>query len=160
MNTVHSVTFSGEGEVNSGRSRHSTSEMEAPSFSPEINRMLSAAVVSAAFRRLLLTDPAAALSRGYNGESFEIQPEELAQIVLIRATSLAEFADQLIDRLWFGRGDVEHDPGRREFSGSGSVPVTIEESFVVYAGPAPGDQRPRVGNRGPSANSAPGPRWM
>ncbi len=41
-------------------------------YSKELNRILSAAVVSRRFRNLLLSDAAAALHSGYNGETFEL----------------------------------------------------------------------------------------
>lgn len=103
MNTVHAF-ISGDDQNFARNEWLPAPQEETPTLSPEINRMLSAAVVSAPFRRLLLRDPVVALSYGYNGESFEIKADELAQIVLIKAESIAEFASQLIDRLWYGNG--------------------------------------------------------
>lgn len=62
----------------------------------EISRLLCAAVVSASFRALLLTDPAQAVSLGYGGESFHLSVEEMHAIEGIRADSLADFASQLM----------------------------------------------------------------
>jgi hypothetical protein len=61
----------------------------------EINKLLSAAVVSARFRHLLLTDPRAALKAGYNGESFDLDERTRARILAITASSLSEFAARL-----------------------------------------------------------------
>ncbi|GIV78600.1 MAG: hypothetical protein KatS3mg050_2994 [Litorilinea sp.] len=65
--------------------------------SSEVNRLLSAALVSRRFCHLLLTDPAAALAAGYNGEHFDLTPEERARILAIQAKSLQDFAAQLLD---------------------------------------------------------------
>ncbi len=41
---------------------------------------------------MLLDDPATALAHGYNGEVFDIRPDEQAQVLAMRADTLAEFA--------------------------------------------------------------------
>jgi hypothetical protein len=51
--------------------------------------------VSREFCNLLLADPAVALATGYNGEAFHLATEEQELIASIRATSLADFAQQL-----------------------------------------------------------------
>ncbi len=75
----------------------SLSRQGAPSS--ELNRLLSAALVSRRFCHLLLTDPATALAAGYNGEHFDLTPEERARILTIQARSLQDFAAQLLDLL-------------------------------------------------------------
>lgn len=67
--------------------------------SPEINRLLTAAVVNRRFCRLLLTNPLAALTGGYRGEAFRLNPLEVKRISAIRATSLRDFARQLLVNL-------------------------------------------------------------
>lgn len=62
----------------------------------ELSRLITAAVVSAEFRNLLLHNPALAISAGYNGERFNFPPDQHAFISSIRAESLQEFARQLI----------------------------------------------------------------
>ena len=62
----------------------------------ELSRLLTAAVVNQRFCQLLLTDPAAALEQGFNGESFSLSPEERAWVVSIQATTLQGFAEQLL----------------------------------------------------------------
>lgn len=81
------------------------SVLPRPTLSPDLNRMLSAAVVSVGFRQQLLADPVAALAAGYNGEGFNILPDELSQLLAIRANTLAEFAAELLERLWHHRLD-------------------------------------------------------
>jgi len=66
-------------------------------FSESLNRLISAAVVSPRFCRQLLSDPAAALATGYNGERFALTSEEAHLVSSIRATSLRSFAAQLVD---------------------------------------------------------------
>lgn len=61
----------------------------------EYGRILSAAVVSAQFRNLLLSNPGVALSAGFAGEKFSLNSEDRCRLTNIRATSLADFASQL-----------------------------------------------------------------
>ena len=63
----------------------------------EVSRLLSAAVVNQKFCRLLLSNPATALAKGYHGESFRLGKEERDLILSIRANDLAEFARQLAE---------------------------------------------------------------
>jgi hypothetical protein len=65
-------------------------------YSNEMNRMLTAAVVSRRFCNLLLTDPQAALRHGYNGESFQLNESERDAILAIHAGDLRDFAAQLV----------------------------------------------------------------
>ncbi len=60
-----------------------------------LSRLISAAVVNREFCSLLLADPAGALTTGYNGEPFQLPMEEQELVRSIRATSLADFAQQL-----------------------------------------------------------------
>jgi hypothetical protein len=62
----------------------------------ELSRLINAAVVNPAFCRLLLNNPAVALARGYNGEPFRLAPEERTRVLSTQATSLAYFAQQLM----------------------------------------------------------------
>jgi hypothetical protein len=64
----------------------------------ELSRLLTAAVINKKFRKLLLTEPAAALDSGYNGEPFRLASEEKDRVLAIRARSLADFAGQLLDK--------------------------------------------------------------
>ncbi|MBX3015335.1 MAG: hypothetical protein KF832_27695 [Caldilineaceae bacterium] len=62
----------------------------------EIDRLLTAAVVNRRFCRLLLSNPMAALTHGYRGEAFRLNPDEVHRLCKIRATSLRDFAIQLL----------------------------------------------------------------
>lgn len=64
--------------------------------SPEINRLLTAAVVNRRFCCLLLANPLRALTLGYRGEAFQLDPAEVRRVTAIRATSLRDFALQLL----------------------------------------------------------------
>ena len=68
-----------------------------PSHTQEYSRILSAAVVNSNFRSMLLNNPAEAISSGYSGEKFNLNPVEQKRISSIHATSLADFANQLAD---------------------------------------------------------------
>lgn len=84
-----------------------------PPFSSSLNRLFSAAVASSRFRHLLLTDPITALSNGYNGESFSLTQDEFAHVIAIQATSLREFAAQLIKRFQLAEDATTH-PARSD----------------------------------------------
>jgi len=60
-----------------------------------LSRLLSAAVINRGFRDLLLTQPEEALQRGYLGEKFNLNREELRRVISIQARDLADFARQL-----------------------------------------------------------------
>jgi hypothetical protein len=63
----------------------------------ELSRLINAAVVNPAFRKLLLSRPAVALAAGYNGEPFCLAPEERMEILSAKATSLTFLARKLTD---------------------------------------------------------------
>jgi hypothetical protein len=65
---------------------------------PEINRLLSAAVINRSFRSMLLNNPAKAIAGGYYGERFNIGSKAVSQVSSIHATSLADFAAQLAEQ--------------------------------------------------------------
>lgn len=65
------------------------------SHSPELNRLLVAAVVSPRFCRLLLENPTAALTAGYRGQPFKLSAAERSHVLAIVASTLQEFAQQL-----------------------------------------------------------------
>lgn len=62
----------------------------------EYSRILTAAVINPQFRQLLLTNPGKAIDNGYGGEMFYLAREEKKRVASIRATSLADFASQLM----------------------------------------------------------------
>ena len=63
--------------------------------SQEYSRIVSAAVINTNFRRMLLKDPVKTVSKGYNGEKFNLRTEDRNHLAGIQAKSLAEFAAQL-----------------------------------------------------------------
>ena len=69
------------------------------SCSADLNRLLSAAVVNRRFCRRLLRSPQMAVAEGYDGYLFDLSPRESEAIYTIQATSLADFAQQLIVNL-------------------------------------------------------------
>jgi hypothetical protein len=62
-----------------------------------VSGLIAAAVVDSSFRELLLANPAYALEKGYYGQFFNLSDEEHQLVVSIRATSLSDFASQLVD---------------------------------------------------------------
>ena len=65
--------------------------------SKEVNRVLSAAIVSKTFREALITDPTQAINKGFMGESFVLTAQEQQMLQAIQAETLADFASQILD---------------------------------------------------------------
>ena len=61
----------------------------------EYSRLLTAAVISPNFRKVLLNNPGKALTSGYCGETFSLPQEQKKRVSSIRAESLPEFAAKL-----------------------------------------------------------------
>lgn len=61
----------------------------------EYSRILTAAVISAQFRTMLLTNPGKAIAAGFGGEAFHLESEESKRVASIRAATLADFATEL-----------------------------------------------------------------
>ena len=66
-------------------------------MSRELNRLVTAAVISQSFCELLLHNPSEAISVGYDGEAFLLTAEEKNLVVSIQAVTLQEFVMQLLD---------------------------------------------------------------
>jgi len=64
-------------------------------ISQECGRLLTAAVISAQFRQLLLSNPGKAISSGFGGEAFYLDKENRSRVASIRAANLVDFATQL-----------------------------------------------------------------
>ncbi len=62
----------------------------------ELNRLICAAVVNARFRSALLRDPLRAAADGYCGEYFHLSEADRCRLSSIHASSLQEFAAQLV----------------------------------------------------------------
>ena len=62
----------------------------------ECSRLIHAAVVSKRFLNALLVNPITAIEAGFCGERFSFTWEEKQQIINIRARSLAEFSQMLL----------------------------------------------------------------
>lgn len=65
----------------------------------ELNRLLAAAVVNDRFQKMLLDHPEKALQEGYHGEAFFLSQEEYDLVLSIQASSLKDFATQLVQTL-------------------------------------------------------------
>lgn len=62
----------------------------------EISRLLTAAVINGSFRQALLDNPGKAISAGFGGEDFNIGTDVVNRLSSIHASSLAEFASQMV----------------------------------------------------------------
>jgi hypothetical protein len=94
--------------------------------SKEINRLLTAAIVSRRFRQLLLADPPAALRIGYNGENFRLTLDEINLVQSIHATTLPDFAAQLLEKTGDLAGKAEKERSA-EAEPAGISPARDEE---------------------------------
>lgn len=63
----------------------------------EYSRILSAAVINAGFRSMLLNNPVNAVGSGYRGEHFQLGNEERNHLASIHAQNLSDFATQLVN---------------------------------------------------------------
>lgn len=62
----------------------------------ELNRLLSAAVVSKSFRSMLLSSPELALANGYQGEAFNLSDADRSWLFSIKASSLSDLAANMV----------------------------------------------------------------
>jgi hypothetical protein len=62
----------------------------------ELNRLLSAAVVSKNFRNVLLTSPEVALASGYQGEKFNLSDADRSWLFSIKPASLVDLAANIV----------------------------------------------------------------
>jgi hypothetical protein len=62
----------------------------------ELNRLLSAAVVSKSFRNMLLTNPEIAVASGYQGETFNLSREDQNWLYSIRPANLVDLAANMV----------------------------------------------------------------
>ena len=62
----------------------------------ELSRLLAAAVVNPSFCDQLLVDPQAAIDNGLHGETFVLSDAERYSLLSIRADSLAELAQNIV----------------------------------------------------------------
>ncbi len=61
----------------------------------EYSRILTAAVISSQFRKMLLSDPGKAIASGFGGEVFHLEYEDKNRVASIHAATLADFATEI-----------------------------------------------------------------
>ncbi len=71
-------------------------QLDYPARNDELNRLLSAAVVSKSFRSMLLSSPEIALANGYQGEAFNLSDADRSWLFSIKPTSLSELAANMV----------------------------------------------------------------
>jgi hypothetical protein len=71
-------------------------QLDHSSRNDELNRLLSAAVVSKSFRNMLLANPEIAVASGYQGESFNLSAEDRSWLFSIRPTDLIDLAANMV----------------------------------------------------------------
>ena len=77
------------------KAMHINAHQDLRKIHPEFSRILSAAVINRKFREMLLDNPNQAVSRGFNGESFNLSSKEKKELSSLKGLSLADFASQL-----------------------------------------------------------------
>lgn len=80
-----------------------------------LNRLLSAAASNDTFRQVLLKNPLAAITNGYQGQSFDLTHEEIDLLLSVKANSLPELAQQILDLL------ANHELSNKKDSTNGSI---------------------------------------
>ncbi len=73
-----------------------SAQLEYSSRNDELNRLLSAAVVSKCFRNLLLTNPEIALASGYQGETFNLSDADRSWLFSIKPNDLVDLAANMV----------------------------------------------------------------
>ncbi len=71
-------------------------QLDYPARNDELNRLLSAALVSKSFRSVLLTSPEIALANGYQGEKFNLSDADRSWLFSIKPTSLVDLAANMV----------------------------------------------------------------
>jgi len=74
------------------KTMHYHARQDLREIHPEYSRILSAAVINKNFREKLLNDPARAIAKGFNGESFHLTDDEKKRLVSLKGLTLPEFA--------------------------------------------------------------------
>ena len=77
------------------KAMHMHAHQDLREMHPEYSRILTAAVINQRFRDMLLKDPRAAVSSGFNGESFHLSLKEKEKLSSLKGLSLSDFASQL-----------------------------------------------------------------
>lgn len=88
--------------------RSITKEANTTPLSKPLLKLLCAAIISRAFRHQLLTTPEQSLEDGYNGESFELTAAEQSLVLSVKAASIEEFSQQLVEKLEQGSHQEEN----------------------------------------------------
>jgi len=71
-------------------------QLDYPAYNDELNRLLSAAVVSKTFCNILLANPEIALASGYQGETFNLSDADRNWLFSIRPSNLVDFAANMV----------------------------------------------------------------
>jgi len=77
------------------KAMHMHAHQDLREMHPEYSRILTAAVINRKFRDMLLKDPDAAVSRGFNGEKFNLSSREKNELSSLKGLSLSDFATGL-----------------------------------------------------------------
>ena len=73
-----------------------SSQLDYPSNHDELNRLLSAAVISKSFCNMLLANPEIALTTGYQGETFNLSDADRNWLFSIRPANLVDLAANMV----------------------------------------------------------------
>jgi hypothetical protein len=73
-----------------------SNQIDNHSHNDELNRLLCAAVVSKSFRNVLLSNPELAVASGYQGETFNLSPDDRSWLYSTRPTTLVDLAANMV----------------------------------------------------------------
>lgn len=73
-----------------------TQQIDYCTQNDELNRLLSAAVVSKSFRNMLLANPEIAVASGYQGETFNLSTQDQNWLSSIHPASLVDLAASMV----------------------------------------------------------------
>jgi hypothetical protein len=75
---------------------HAVTYTRTSTINPDINRLFCAAAISKNFRTLLLSNPSEAVTRGFQGETFNLSKSEILCLQSIHARDISDFAAQYL----------------------------------------------------------------
>lgn len=102
MNAVNSPTSLGIGNTNQRIGHFARNRAQASKksdWSPELLRLINAAVANPKFCDRLIRNPVAALKQGFYDRVFVVTQREYDALISTRGSSLAEFVARLIEKL-------------------------------------------------------------
>jgi len=102
----------------------------------ELERLICAGAISPSFRQQLMSDPGRAVQRGYLGQTFHLNAEELRLITNVRANDFEHFAEQIARWIrthrngYHTNGDARHNGNGHRYNGNGKSASHSDALFL------------------------------